>query len=143
MTPNPNPFEGLNVQMVERITRLEKRLNDLSAERPLFDVQNEDTPAQFVANQDNYDPGKYDVLRVSSDTSRTITGIQGGRKGRRILWVNVGDQDIVFAHESGSSTAANRITVYNASSYTLATDEMISTYYDSTTSRWRIGQMSF
>lgn len=107
----------------------------------MYDIGNEASPTQLTTSQNNYDPGDYDVLRVSSDASRTITGISGGVTGRRILWVNTGSNDIVFAHQSGSSSADNRIIIYDGASYTLAADEMITTYYDSGSSRWRIGQL--
>lgn len=127
------------LQLTERLVKLEKRLAKLERDVPLFDVQNEDTPAQFTGDQNNYDPGNYDTLRVSSNASRTVTGIAQGRKGRRILWANVGSNNIVFAHQSGSSTDINRIITSDGASFTLAADELCITYYDSTAQRWRLG----
>ena len=117
---------------------MEKRINDFAAEKPRFDVFNERTPAQFVANQDNYDPGNYDVLRISSDASRTVSGFSDGRKGRILHLVNVGSNDIVLAHESASSTAANRLLISSHADATLLPGQTAMAYYDDTTQRWRV-----
>lgn len=57
----------------------------------------------------------------------------------RVLWVhNVGAQNIVLAHQSGSSAAANRMISPTAVNITLATNDSARLYYDSTDLRWRI-----
>lgn len=125
-------------ELIKRYMKLEQRLGGLVRSQPLFDVGNEDTPAQFTANQNNLTPGNYDILRLSSDTSRNLTGIADGRKGRILQLVNTGSNDIVIKHQDGSSTDINRFLVSGGTDMTLGAGQRASAYYDSTTQRWRV-----
>jgi hypothetical protein len=95
------------------------------------------TPAQIVADQNDYNPGNTAFLRLSTDAARTITGISGGRDGRQLWVVNVGAQDLLLAHQNAGSAAANRIITYTAGSVTLNANESCLLIYDATDSRWR------
>lgn len=124
-------------QILKRLLRLE------SAQRagtgfPSFDLSSENTPAQITANTNDYDPGNYDVLRLSSDAVRTITGFSGGMKGRWLFLWNVGSFSITLSHQSGSSMATNRILSSTGASVTLAPNGKAELYYDFTTKRWRL-----
>lgn len=131
-------FNDPLVRMMQKITEVEKKLNSaLSALHSPFPVLNENTPAQLAAQADNYAPGDYAVLRMSSDASRTITGISGGKKGRVLSILNVGAQSIVLAHQSASSLAANRIISPTAANITLGANDSAELYYDSTSLLWR------
>lgn len=97
------------------------------------------TPAQITANQNDYSPTGHataNVLRLSSDASRDITGLAGGAAGRAVILVNVGAQPIVLKSASSSSTAANRFAL--SGDYTLAADTAAWLLYDATSSRWRL-----
>ena len=96
------------------------------------------TVVEITADQDNYDPGVGIAIRLSSDASRTITGITGGVDGRRLLLINAGSNDIVFANQSASSQEVNRIITGTGGSVTVAADNLIQLWYDSTTQRWRV-----
>jgi hypothetical protein len=102
----------------------------------IFDVVNEVTPAQITANQNNYDPGLAEVLRLSTDAARTITGISGGVRGRYLRIFNIGSYPITLAYESGSSTAANRFKFSNGSLAVIPSNGNMLLYYDSTQARW-------
>src|SRR5262245_23374625 len=55
------------------------------------------SPSQITSNQDDYNPtglSTASTLRLSTDASRNITGLQGGADGRIITVVNVGSQNI-------------------------------------------------
>lgn len=99
------------------------------------------TPDQIVANQNNYDPtglqGAF-CMRLSTDASRTITGLLAPSPGagRLVLIVNIGSNDLVLAHESASSDAANRFNFSGAANVTLTTLSTLLIYYDSTSERW-------
>lgn len=95
------------------------------------------TQVQVTADQNNYPLVEAELVRLSTDASRTFTGFTPPRRGRFIL-LNVGAQDVVLAHQSASSTAENRIITPNAASYTLNANESAEIIYDFTTSRWRI-----
>ncbi len=100
------------------------------------------TPAQITAQQDNYNPTNYvtntNILRLSTDASRIITGLTGGADGRMLAIFNVGSNNIVLQHDDGAtSTAANRFKLPGAANITLTPGQPILLYYDSTDSRWR------
>lgn len=134
---DPNPFETPQVEILKKISKLEDDVRRLSTLVPLFTVLNENTPAQITANQNNYVIGDYDVLLLSTDASRNITGFAGGVKGRIVTFYNVGSQNIVLVHESALSLAANRFTLYGAANKTFTNGDIGTFYYDSTTARWR------
>jgi hypothetical protein len=97
------------------------------------------SPSQITAQVDDYNPtglSGASTLRLTSDASRSITGLAGGADGRVLLVHNVGAQDIVLEDEHGSSTAANRFAL-NAD-VTLGADQGTIIQYDSTSSRWRL-----
>lgn len=97
------------------------------------------TPAQITANQDDYDPGDATYFRLSSDASRTITGIGFGSNGKHLILVNVGGFNIVLANQSVASTDLNRFITGTGGDVTLAPDERVDAIYDATTQRWRLG----
>jgi hypothetical protein len=97
------------------------------------------SPAQITVDQNNYAPTGFSTastLRLSTDASRTLTGLAGGADGRVILIHNIGAQDLVLADESASSTAANRFALNAA--VTIAADQTATLRYDATSSRWRV-----
>lgn len=102
------------------------------------------TPTQITGDQNNYDPGDAGILRLSTDATRTITGISGGAAGRVLYIVNEGTTVIRFAINSGSSSAANRMihpdsaNFKPASSYDLLAGRIIQLIYDGTDSLWTI-----
>lgn len=106
-----------------------------------------DAPAQITADQNNYQAGTGRSLfyRLTSDASRTLTGFNpaGGtnQNGELHYFINVGANSIVLAHESASSTAANRFTNATGANITLAANEMALLVYDNTSSRWRVAKL--
>lgn len=103
-----------------------------------FALSGDISPSQITANQDNYNPtglSGASVLRLSSDASRDVTGLQGGSDGRVLIVHNVGAQNIVLKDEAAGSTAGNRFAL--AADLTLSADSVIVLQYDSTSSRWR------
>lgn len=96
------------------------------------------SPSQITASQNNYNPGTGDAFRISSDAARDITGLAGGADGKVVVLVNVGSHAITLKHESGSSDAANRITVPWAGDYVLAASGGVAQLmYFTASSRWR------
>lgn len=96
------------------------------------------TPTQITASQNNYNPtdlATASTLRLSSDASRNITGLQGGASGRILVLHNVGANNIVLVDESVSSDAANRFAL--PGNITFGADEVVVIHYDATSTRWR------
>lgn len=96
------------------------------------------SPATITADQNNYAPTPARITRVASDAARTITGLVAGLDGEVRQFINVGSNNIILAHESGSSTAANRFLTTTAASVTVAANGAVGLVYDGTTQRWRV-----
>jgi hypothetical protein len=100
------------------------------------------TPSQITANQDNYRPTGIDdaiVLRLSTDASRTLTGIYNDDvdTDRWLLLVNVGNFNLVLAHNI-TSTAEYRFACPGAANLTLASADCALVWYDHSAGNWRI-----
>lgn len=96
------------------------------------------TPAQVTSDQNNYAPGVARHYRLSTDATRTITGLAVGHvDGQECRVWNVGGNDIVIAHQSASSTAANRFACHTGADITAHPGESLGLVYDAATARWR------
>jgi len=100
------------------------------------------SPSQITANQNDYSPtglSMGNVLRLSTDQARKITGLAGGYDGRVIEIQNVsalnGDGDLILNAEDTSSTAANRFLLDN--DLILEPGSGCILTYDGTSARWR------
>ena len=96
------------------------------------------SPSQITSNQNDYSPGTGDIVRLSSDAARDITGITAGSAGQVRVLTNVGSFAITLKHQSASSTAANRFLVPWAGDCIISADSSVMIVYDSTTARWRV-----
>lgn len=96
------------------------------------------SPSQISSTQNDYSLPSADVVRLTSDAARTITGFVAGTTGRVVVLVNVGSFAITLSHQSTSSTAANRVIVPWSADYILDPAYAAVLVYDGTTSRWRI-----
>lgn len=97
------------------------------------------TPSQITADQNDYSPtglSTANVLRLSSDAARNITGIAAQATGRFILLFNIGGFNITLVDESASSSAANRFSVPTAP--IIQPDGSRAIWYDITSARWRV-----
>lgn len=97
------------------------------------------SPAQITAAQNDYNPtslNQTEILRLTSDASRNVTGLAGGVAKRKLTIFNVGAQDIVLTNEDAASTAANRFAI--GANVTVGAGESALLWYDSANSRWRI-----
>ena len=112
---------------------------DQSSFPTTFSLPGDISPAQLTASQNNYNPtdlATASTLRLTSDASRDITGLQGGADGRVLLIHNVGSSDIVLKDSSSSSDAANRFAL--TADFTMSADSVGLLQYDSTSLRWRL-----
>jgi hypothetical protein len=95
-------------------------------------------PAQITANQNDYNPagvGAASVLQLSSDASRSISGLAGGAEGRIVSIINVGGQPITLLDESASSAAANRFAL--GGDVAISAKQAAMLRYDGTAARWQ------
>lgn len=100
------------------------------------------TPSQITSNQNNYAPGVAMFYRLSTDSSRDITGLSVGQVAGQVceIW-NVGAQNIVLKHQDTNSTDVNRFLNVTGADITLAANEIALLRYDATTQRWRVGKV--
>lgn len=124
------------MSIIDRLNKLEAVTRYASP--PPSATSSEKTLAKLAADQNDYDPGNYDVIRISASATRNITGFSGGRQGRWLTIFNVGDFYISLVRESSLSLSANRILGLNSGiSISIAPGAMAQLYYDATLSRWR------
>jgi hypothetical protein len=96
------------------------------------------SPLQFTSTVNDYAPNGIDqanVLRLSSNATRTLTGIAGGVDGRVLLLMNVGNFDIDLENEGGTSTSSNRFKL--TGNLSIAPNSSVLVMYDGASSRWR------
>jgi hypothetical protein len=104
-----------------------------------FELIGSISPAQITATQDNYNPAGLStasVLKLTTDSSRNITGIAGGADGRVLIIHNVGGFNLVLMDEGGTSTDINRFAL--STNQTIPPDNSVAIQYDGTTLRWRV-----
>lgn len=94
------------------------------------------TPAQIVADTNNYNPGPGGFFRIITDASRNLTGIVAGVDGAIIRLRNAGSFNFVLTNQDAASTAANRIITGTGASVTYAPDDIAELIYDITDARW-------
>lgn len=106
------------------------------------------TPPQITASQNNYSPtGLFTasglpavrILRLATDASRALTGIQAGPNGTRLTLQNEGAFNLVLQHEVGTSAVQNRILTPGGVDFTIRPLGGVEIFYDSVasgTGRW-------
>ena len=106
-----------------------------------------DYPAPVVlsrslsSGQSDWTPGTADVIYITATSAVTITGLAASAAdGFQVLLVNVGSaNNVTLAHESSSSTAANRFRSAYGSNYVLYPDGGSAVLvYHAASSRWRV-----
>lgn len=80
------------------------------------------------------------VLRLTGDGGGTsaITGLAGGKHGRRIKLINVSANNIALPNESASSATTNRLVQGSGATINLLQHDSAVYEYDGVTQRWRL-----
>lgn len=91
--------------------------------------------AQFAANQDNLVTGAYDIVEISSDAARNLTGIVAPSAAAVRILYNRGSYTITLKHNA-TSTAANRFTCPGAADFSLTAGAWVPMLYDTVSARW-------
>lgn len=97
------------------------------------------SPSTISGNVNNYAPAGIDtcnVLRISTDASRNITGIAMGPNPRVLPVFNVGGFDAVLKNNDSGSSDANKFAI--GADVTLGANESALLFYDSVSERIRI-----
>ena len=91
----------------------------------------------IASDRDNLSlPPGYDIVRLTSTSVVTITGIVG-IKDKIFTIFNVGTYDIRFANLSSFSTSSNKILVSTSSDVIISPNESITLFYDDASKLWR------
>jgi hypothetical protein len=96
------------------------------------------SPTQITATTNDYAPANLaqaNILRLTTDNARALTGITGGAPGRVLALMNVGSNELDLSKESGLSAAANRFAL--SSDLAIPAGGSVLLVYDGTASRWR------
>jgi len=101
-------------------------------------------PDQLTASVNDYAPRGIDAaweLRLSSDASRTITGMAAPTSNAvghyKFLYLrNGGSNDIVLSHNDSSSASANRFSCPGGTNFTLNTADSVWVHYDTRLANW-------
>jgi hypothetical protein len=79
------------------------------------------------------------ILKFVGSSAQTVTGIVSAAKAQKVILLNINSSGTLqLNHESGSSTAANRLNLPNSSNYVLPYNTGIELIYDTNSSRWRV-----
>lgn len=103
-----------------------------------FATQRNTTDFTTTGTSNNVNLGTGALFRLNGASAQTITGLAGGADGRRITIVNAAAQAATISNNSGSSTAANRITTGTGTDLSLPSGGSIELIYDSSASLWRV-----
>ncbi|MGE0604837.1 MAG: DUF2793 domain-containing protein [Xanthobacteraceae bacterium] len=101
-------------------------------------LEGEVSPAEIGADQNDYAPSGFagaSVLRLSTDATRSLTGLAGGAAGRVVIIQNIGGSPLRLKNENAASSAANRFAL--SADITLAANQCAVLRYDAGASRWR------
>jgi hypothetical protein len=106
------------------------------------------SPAQITTDEDDYQGqgsglAMRGLLRLSTDASRTITGIDAttaafSEADDELRLVNIGSFDLVLGHQDVGSVDTNRIISPTGVDLILGPGDSALLWYDGTTERWRI-----
>lgn len=96
-----------------------------------------------TGNQNDLNLGDGSLFKMPQTTAITVTGIvPRGVEGEELTIWNTGSANITFAHQSGSSAAANRFISATAADVVVTPGTAISMTYDQAASRWRINAVA-
>lgn len=130
-------------ELIKKVETLEKDLKNAVSQNPLYTILNVNTPPQITANQNNYDIGNYDLLRLSTDASHNITGFSGGVAGRLLYVTVVSTTAVVFVDNSALSSVGNRILCPTAgTNVTMVNRDSAIFVYDGVSTSWRFLSLS-
>jgi hypothetical protein len=99
------------------------------------------SPSSITSDQNDYNPtgmARANILRLTNDNVRQITGLAGGYDGRRIAIqvLDTAEGPIILRDQNTSSTAANRF-ILPIRRVMLWPGDVAELWYDGVSSRWR------
>ena len=123
-------------RLVKEVEQLKNMQQAAGGNLPLYRIGNANYPASLTANQNNYDPGNYDIIFLEGTAARNISGFSGGTEGRMLFIRIIGSFAISLLNLSGLSLAANQIVTRSGATLALAVGGTALLIYQGSTSRW-------
>lgn len=139
----PPGYDASNEQQTR--TLLERNVADLLRNLQLIRVSQgslalgETTLTLVNGANNNLATGYTTYARIAGPSGAfSITGLEGGEIGRARVITNTTSQVMTIAHQSASSTAANRIITDAAADITVGLNGFVTLVYDATATRWKV-----
>lgn len=102
------------------------------------------SPAQIIANQNDYSPANAlnaTTWRLTTDADRTITGIAAGFSQQEVFLTNIGSFTIFLANQSGLSAAGNKFLTPTGANYSIGPNATARLVYDTSSAVWRVADL--
>lgn len=91
----------------------------------------------IFSDQNNYDAGVADIVRLSPAANVTLTGLAGGSDGVVRVLYNVGTHVVTLSSGNTNSESTNRFSIVSGDAV-LGEGDSSSVWYDGTSGRWRV-----
>lgn len=95
------------------------------------------TTKSLSTDQNNYDAGSSDIVRLTPSADVTLTGLAGGSDGVVRVLYNVNTHVVTLSSGNTNSVATNRFSIVSGN-VTLDEGDSASAWYDGTSQRWRV-----
>lgn len=95
------------------------------------------TTKALTVNENDYDAGVADIVRLTPSANVTLTGLAGGSDGVVRVLYNVGTHVVTLATGNTNSVETNRFSIVSGNAV-LSEGDSASAWYDGTSQRWRV-----
>ena len=95
------------------------------------------TTEALTVDENDYDAGSSDIVRLTPSANVTLTGLAGGSDGVVRVLYNVGTHVVTLATGNTNSVETNRFSIVSGNAV-LSEGDSSSVWYDGTSQRWRV-----
>ena len=95
------------------------------------------TTKALTVDENDYDAGSSDIVRLTPSANVTLTGLAGGSDGVVRVLYNIGTHIVTLATGNTNSAETNRFSIVSGN-VTLDEGDSASAWYDGTSQRWRV-----
>lgn len=95
------------------------------------------TTEALTVDENDYDAGSSDIVRLTPSANVTLTGLAGGSDGVVRVLYNVGTHVVTLATSNTNSVETNRFSIVSGNAV-LSEGDSASAWYDGTSQRWRV-----
>ena len=95
------------------------------------------TTKSLTVDENDYDAGSSDIVRLTPSANVTLTGLAGGEDGVVRVLYNVGTHVVTLSSGNTNSVETNRFSIVSGNAV-LSEGDSSSVWYDGTSQRWRV-----